>query len=732
VYVFEGFRLDAQRRVLHAADGEPIPLTPRLFDTLLYFVERSGQLLTKEQLMEALWPRVVVEEHNLNKTVSELRRVLGEKPGEHRFIVTKPGHGYRFVANVSLLVGVDPDEARGRDAGAALPAGARRGERVRRVGIGAALAAGATVIGLVVLGLFEPATERSPRITPWSVKKGIQWSAVWSADGESTAFATFATPSEPAALHIRALNEPSARPVVRRPVPFPWITQWTSDGRILFLEGTGLWSVSPVSALPEHDAAVDWRRHGIEQPMRQVHVTRDGSSLAAVARGEDGTFGVWSATPPSAPLAKYEPAPFAAVDLHSPPPFLRFSPDGKQLLLMWFAEGRGEEAWLMPFPPDANHPPRRVLERLPMEGDSVEFSWFPDNRHVAVVVGSREHPRSLYVADTRSGRLRELKTGVRSVAVPVVSPDGSKLLLSEAIEDFDIVTLDLRTATVTTAIATDRSESQPSWATDANAFVYVTDRSGELEIWLHRPPEPDGPLVTARDFPAATLFLNAPTLSPDGSRLIYYRVDRADPAGTRLWQSRVAGGAPERLTNEEVVEAAGSWSPDGVWYAYLAAAPDGRRVLKRVKTTGRATPETLLDGMDLASGFGRLAPIWSPDNRWLLFPNRARMTLLSLHDMTTRDLGIAPAACAFSDVEPLLNCILGTQAADDWSLVALDLHGQPVRSIGRIARADLPTTPLSPGLRLSPTPDGLGVTYSVVRQQENLWLMEGLDRIELP
>ena len=102
VYAFEGFRLDAQRRVLFDAGGQPIPLTPRLFDTLLYLVEHAGQLLTKEQLLEALWPNVVVEEHNLNKTISELRRVLGEKPGEHRFVVTKPGRGYRFVCDVSL------------------------------------------------------------------------------------------------------------------------------------------------------------------------------------------------------------------------------------------------------------------------------------------------------------------------------------------------------------------------------------------------------------------------------------------------------------------------------------------------------------------------------------------------------------------------------------------------------------------------------------------------------
>ena len=102
VYLFEGFRLDARRRVLFGVDGQPIPLAPRLFDTLLYLVERPGQLVAKEKLLEAIWPHVVVEEHSLVKTISALRQVLGEKPEEHRFIVTKHGRGYRFVAQVSV------------------------------------------------------------------------------------------------------------------------------------------------------------------------------------------------------------------------------------------------------------------------------------------------------------------------------------------------------------------------------------------------------------------------------------------------------------------------------------------------------------------------------------------------------------------------------------------------------------------------------------------------------
>src|SRR5687767_1176250 len=101
-YAFDGFRLDAQRRVLSRA-SQPIPLAPKVFDTLLYFVERPTQLIAKRELLEAIWPHVVVEENNLSQAISTLRRILGETPGAHRFIVTEPGRGYRLVASVRTI-----------------------------------------------------------------------------------------------------------------------------------------------------------------------------------------------------------------------------------------------------------------------------------------------------------------------------------------------------------------------------------------------------------------------------------------------------------------------------------------------------------------------------------------------------------------------------------------------------------------------------------------------------
>ena len=89
-------------------DGQPLQVTGRVLDTLLYFVERAGELLDKRSLMEALWPNLVVEENNLTQMIYALRRVLGERPDEHRFIVTVPGRGYRFVADVTTRPASDP------------------------------------------------------------------------------------------------------------------------------------------------------------------------------------------------------------------------------------------------------------------------------------------------------------------------------------------------------------------------------------------------------------------------------------------------------------------------------------------------------------------------------------------------------------------------------------------------------------------------------------------------
>ena len=103
IYEFDEFRVDPAKRLLTRANGDQIPLTPKVFDTLLYLLKHGGKVIGKDELMREIWSDSIVEENNLNQNISILRRVFGEKPGEQRFIVTVAGHGYRFVPEVMAI-----------------------------------------------------------------------------------------------------------------------------------------------------------------------------------------------------------------------------------------------------------------------------------------------------------------------------------------------------------------------------------------------------------------------------------------------------------------------------------------------------------------------------------------------------------------------------------------------------------------------------------------------------
>lgn len=119
IYEFDEFRVDVSERSLTKGDGEQVPLTPKVFDTLLYLVRHGGKVIGKDELMREIWTDSIVEENNLNQNISILRRAFGEKPGEQRFIVTIAGHGYRFVPKVrpimDLRFGIAPNAANKRE-----------------------------------------------------------------------------------------------------------------------------------------------------------------------------------------------------------------------------------------------------------------------------------------------------------------------------------------------------------------------------------------------------------------------------------------------------------------------------------------------------------------------------------------------------------------------------------------------------------------------------------------
>jgi TolB-like protein/DNA-binding winged helix-turn-helix (wHTH) protein/Flp pilus assembly protein TadD len=120
VYEFGEFRLDPAKQMLYSARAATwVPLTPRVFDTLLFLVQHPGTVISRAALMKAVWPTVIVEENNLDQSISALRQLLGERDGEHPYIVTVRGRGYRFAAPVSVIA---TPETKDRPRPAARPA----------------------------------------------------------------------------------------------------------------------------------------------------------------------------------------------------------------------------------------------------------------------------------------------------------------------------------------------------------------------------------------------------------------------------------------------------------------------------------------------------------------------------------------------------------------------------------------------------------------------------------
>ena len=101
-YAFGPFVVDSLKRQLWR-ERRLVPITSKTFDVLVVLLEHRDHIVSKDELLNRVWPDTAVNENNLARQVSSLRRALGQRPDQHDFVVTIPGHGYRFVATVQDL-----------------------------------------------------------------------------------------------------------------------------------------------------------------------------------------------------------------------------------------------------------------------------------------------------------------------------------------------------------------------------------------------------------------------------------------------------------------------------------------------------------------------------------------------------------------------------------------------------------------------------------------------------
>lgn len=543
--------------------------------------------------------------------------------------------------------------------------------------------------------------------TPFAFDPGGQAYPVWSPDGKAVAYAARPDgPTAPFQVMVRYLDAALPRRVTRIPkeaIPIGWSPD---NMRILFTSSqapVGIWSASAVGGEPESFMPVS--------NAAAIAVSPDLKAVALVRQGDDGVNAVFISSPPGSPPQKYPNDPIQSKTLFSHT-HIRFSPDGKSLLVNFQRDRGGDEFWLMPYPADSSRRPKRVLPAV-RSFSSVDFAWLPDNRRVVLSISSAPSmPHQLWIADLSSGRQVQLTSGTIVQVDPAVAPSGDRVIFRETVRDFDVVSVDLARGAVERLISTARSESMPAWAANAHALAYVTDRRGPSEIWM-RDHAGDRPVVTPGDFPAgATQWFMGPALSPDGARVAYTRIEYR--GANHLWISSTSGGAPVRLTNDDSsTEFPGSWSSDGNWFVYLAIR-NGSPDLMKVKTSGQALPVLV------KAGSRDEPPSWSPDGAWIVSEDQ----LISADGQTVRELPkTGSPTLTFSRDGKLLYGIRHEPAAE--TLFSIDVASGALKDIAKLGPEFQPGSDLRPAIRFSLAPDGNSIAFAAGQPRSNLWMLSG-------
>jgi Tol biopolymer transport system component/DNA-binding winged helix-turn-helix (wHTH) protein len=575
VYEFGPFRLDAKERLLWQ-DGSTLPLTSKLFDTLLLLVENSGHLLLKDELMKSLWPDSFVEDVNLSQSISRLRKVLGETPGR-QYIATVAGHGYRFIADVREIpdrgkaadtlviesharerVVVEEEDYDDHEAGKlvvapALPAG----RSLRRAYWLIPLAVAVTALGWFALPPRPPRLIASIQITNDGHLKWQKWQG-WEGpllltDGSRIFMVEDGHKGQTLVQVPVAGGETVTVPV---PVPFPRFQLTDMDhqhSELLMqdwydnpvaLEGP-LWAYSVVNG--------GYRRLG-DLSVSDAIWASDGHIL--FTRGD----GMWSADSNGSEehlLVKLPGFP------HAP----RASPDGR-VVRFTLADPQTHSTSLWEVSRDGKnaHP---LLQGWNNSSRECCGSWTPDGRYY-VFQSLREGKWSIWALRERGGWFRgsrgpfQLTTGPIDYVSPTISLDGKQLFAVGMQSRNELLRFD-REKNQFVPFLPELSSTSLTFSKDGQWVAYTSDVDGQL--WRAKA---DGSNRQQLTFGPSIVAL--PSWSPDGERIVFAAGLRGPWANwVRTWKMYVVpakGGPATELLPESQGVLDGTWSPDGKRLAF--------------------------------------------------------------------------------------------------------------------------------------------------------------------
>ncbi|HKQ73369.1 MAG TPA: winged helix-turn-helix domain-containing protein [Blastocatellia bacterium] len=582
-YEFGPFRLDTMKRLL-TRDGEVVPLRPKHYETLLALVERHGEVVSKKDLMDRIWPDLNVEEGNLTINIHAVRRALGQRQDDHSFIVTVPGVGYKFVVEVRRPRDEGEEFAMAGRATTSnpgeveTPSGAGEGEGV--------------VLPLTSEGANGPTGAGGRRLR------------------ELTVALTFvaAIASIALVLYIMwAWSQPLSMTLYREID----LDRLTTTGRVRDA------AISPdgqyVIYVSEDDGKQSLRFIQIESRSDREIVPPASTRYHSLTFSPDGAYLYYIAQEGNgSPNALYR-IPYLGGDAKKLMTDVGWSitlaPDGQRLAFVRDNIGRGESALIIA---DANGGGERQLALHKMSNFFRLPAWAPDGRSIACAVYSSDadrrgwHVIALSVADgakkpitqrvwQRVGRIAWL-TDSSGLVLPVTE---------EGAGSFQVWLLPYPSG-VARRITNDLSSYRGVSLSKSSPHMMVTvqtEQTSSIQVALQGNANSATPITKGRYDGREGL-----AWTPDGQ--IIYAAKNTD-GRSDLWIIKPGGGPPKRLTEGPGVKHWPSLSDDGRYIVFESDRSGALDIWRMDRDGGNLT--------QLTDTRGNLSPDCAPDGMWVVY-----------------------------------------------------------------------------------------------------------------
>jgi Tol biopolymer transport system component/DNA-binding winged helix-turn-helix (wHTH) protein len=548
-------------------EGRRIKLQEQPLQVLAELLERRGELVTREELREKLWPTgtFVDFDHGMNSAVARLREALNDSAERPKYVETVARRGYRFIGAVDLPVQPVVTDS----------ADCKRNPSVVRRFI---LAFGAVVLALctiwyLVAGRVESSL-RPPRVTPLTSLPDRASGPAFSPEGNYVAFARYSDSPELSGIYIAEATGSHMLQLTNNEEGYFCCPAWSPDGRSIAFSRFpkqehgiyhGIYLVSAIGGAerrlfagePAHPP-LDWSPDGkliaftAKEPGKEIY----SLFLLSVETLETRKL--------SAPPAEYQdwgPA---------------FSPDGKHLA---FNRTNNELGDIFIMPADGGEPRRLTFDHASTPSPPV---WTRDGQSIVFSSTRRSIPTLWRIPVSGGSPVQVPQVGVVTTN-PSISSNGHRLAYEQIMGSSSIWQLNLANqgekGSYVQLAASKGFNRAPEFSPDRTRIVFDSDRTGTMEIWSCNR---DGSnLLRLTNFGGAQ-FPGPPRWSPDGQKIAF---DSALGEHNAIFVMNAEGGPLHPLTHDGSDSLNPSWSRDGKWI-YFSSIRSGEWQIWKMPSEG--------------------------------------------------------------------------------------------------------------------------------------------------